>query len=66
MKTTEFFRVGDRFDLLAQAFRDSLKPDFQGLENILLLGKNQTFFTTFLVAFLTTFLTTLLTKLFSE
>ena len=62
MKETEFFRIAHRFDLLAQAVWNSLKTDFQGFENILVLGKNQAFFTTLLTAFLTTFLA----KLFSE
>ena len=33
MKETEFFGIAHHFDLLAQAFRDSLKTDFQGFEN---------------------------------
>ena len=37
MKAAEFRGVIDSFYLLAQAFRDSLKPYFQGFENILLL-----------------------------
>ena len=52
MEETEFFGIAHRFDLLAQTFRDSLKTDFQGFENILLLGKNQTLFTSLLTAFL--------------
>ena len=58
----EFFGVGDRFNLFTQALRNSLKADFQRLEDGLLLGRNQTF----LATFLTTFLATFLTELFGE
>ena len=50
--------IGDQLDFFAQAFRNSIESDFQGFEDVLLFGENQTF--------LTAFLTTFLAELFGE
>ena len=62
VQVREFVGVGDQFDFLAQAIRNSLKPDFERFDYGLLLREDQTF----LVAFLDTFLAAFLAELFSE
>ena len=62
VEAREFFGVGDRFNLFTQSLRNSLKADFQRLDDGLMLGEDQTFLATFLATFLTTFLA----KLFGE
>jgi len=48
--------IGDQLDFFAQALRNSIESDFQGFEDVLLLGQNQTFLATLLTAFADTFL----------
>ena len=66
VEVREFLGVGDRFNLFTQALRNSLKADFQRLEDGLMLGEDQTFLTTFLATFLATFLTTFLATFLAE
>ena len=48
--------IGDQLDFFAQTFRNSIESDFQGFEDVLLLGENQAFLATLLTAFADTFL----------
>jgi hypothetical protein len=69
VQNCEFFRIVDRFDHLAKPFGKRFKPDFQRLNDGLLLRGNKAFLTAFLTELLCKgpdFFATFLSELFGE